>query len=136
MLFVFIVFILLIIILNFWLYRPILDFMAKREEMFSSETSKLDEEKGKIARLHKEAQELIANARHEARIIRELANKEAGAKYEESFERAKNEIEARFIESKKILDEQRSVLREELVSKIPLFQQEIENRIKEMEILK
>lgn len=129
---VFVVFMLLIFFLDFWLYRPMLDFMARRERMLIEGTSKLGEEKERINELHQQAQEVVKKAREEARLIREMANKEAREKYEESFGRARSEVEARFVESKRLFEEQRSTLREELFGNAPLFRQEMDKKIAQM----
>lgn len=129
MLLVFCVFIALIFFLNLWLYRPILGFIKKRDESLKSAQSALNKNQEKAKEIQIEIQKLLFDAKQEAKEIKDQAMQEAQKKYNESFERAKNELELRFNEQKEILITQQKMLQKKLIEEIHSFETLIQNKI-------
>lgn len=134
MLLVFVVFMALIVALNFWLYRPLLAFMFKREEMLKKDSLNLQLQEQKIKDLHSEALMIVEKARQEANNIKEKTRKESQEKYVESFERVKNEMETRFLKAYQDLKEQRLAIRNELKEHLPAYQVAIQEQISKMKV--
>lgn len=132
MLFVFVVFIALIVLLNAWLYRPLLQFMEKREKMLQKESSKLQAGQERIKELYHQSHLVVDRAKEEARLIRLAATQEATAKYKKKLEEVRHQAEERFLKLSGALEEQRLLLREELRENVPLFKQTFEDKIKKI----
>lgn len=132
MLLVFVVFIALIFFLNILLYRPILAFMQKRDESLNGGILALDGDKKRMEEIDLEIQKILKDAKEEAREIRNLATQEAQKKYNESFERARVELENRFNESKKGLVSQQEALHHALKNEAQCFGSLIEDKIAQM----
>lgn len=128
MLLVFITFMLLILILNTWLYRPMLELIQKRDALLGEDAKGIEEQKKEIAQLKYEAEAVLRHAREEAKKIKDLATLEAQGVYEEKLNRSKAEIGNRFLNSQKELKERREAIREELQKNSHLFEEEVRNK--------
>lgn len=87
-------FIILLLVLNHFLYQPILSILRSREEKIKKsldDSKKIEEELLKIA---KEREESLKNARVEAKEIIQVATSTASAQKEEILTVAKQEAEA------------------------------------------
>lgn len=125
MLLVFVTFMLLILILNTWLYRPILELIQRRDALLGEDAKGIEEQKKEIAQLKLEAEEVLRHARAEAKKIKDLATLEAQGVFEEKLNRSKSEISNRFVNSQKELDERRAQIREELAKNASIFEEEV-----------
>lgn len=128
MLLVFVTFMLLILILNTWLYRPILELIQKRDALLGEDAKGIEEQKNEVAQLRHEAEEVLRGAREEAKKIKELATLEAQGIYEEKLNRLKSEIGNRFLNSQKELEEKREMIKTQLQNNSHLFEEEVRNK--------
>lgn len=128
MLLVFVTFMLLILILNTWLYRPILQLIQKREALLDEDAKGIEEQKKEIAQLKLEAEEVLRHARAEAKKIKDLATLEAQGIFEEKLNRSKAEIGNRFLSSQKELEERRAEIRAELEKNASIFEGEVKGK--------
>lgn len=128
MLLVFVTFMLLILILNTWLYRPILQLIQKREALLGEDAKGIEEQKKEIAQLKLEAEEVLRHARAEAKKIKDLATLEAQGIFEEKLNRSKAEIGNRFLSSQKELEERRAEIRAELEKNASIFEGEVKGK--------
>lgn len=128
MLLVFVTFMLLILILNTWLYRPILQLIQKREALLGEDAKGIEEQKKEIAQLKLEAEEVLKHARAEAKKIKDLATLEAQGIFEEKLNRSKAEIGNRFLSSQKELEERRAEIRAELEKNASIFEGEVKGK--------
>lgn len=128
MLLVFVTFMLLILILNTWLYRPILQLIQKREALLGEDAKGIEEQKKEIAQLKFEAEEVLRHARAEAKKIKDLATLEAQGIFEEKLNRSKAEIGNRFLSSQKELEERRAEIRAELEKNASIFEGEVKGK--------
>lgn len=128
MLLVFVTFMLLILILNTWLYRPILQLIQKREALLGEDAKGIEEQKKEIAQLKLEAEEVLRHARAEAKKIKDLATLEAQGIFEEKLNRSKAEIGNRFLSSQKELEERRAEIRAELEKNTSIFEGEVKGK--------
>lgn len=128
MLLVFVTFMLLILILNTWLYRPMLELVAKREALLGADAKGVEEQKKEIEKLKNETEEVLREARAEAKKIKDLATLEAQGIYEEKLNRSKAEISNRFLNSENELKERRAEIREELQKNASVFEEEVREK--------
>lgn len=128
MLLVFVTFMLLILILNIWLYRPMLELIQKRDSLLGENAREVEEQKREIAQLKCEAEEILRHARIEAKKIKDLATLEAQGIFEEKLNRSKAEIGNRFLSSQKELEERRAEIRTELEKNASIFGEEVKGK--------
>lgn len=114
MLLVFITFLLLIFILNAWLFRPMLAFMQQRERLLGENARGIEEQKAEVERLEAEIEQVLMNAKNEAKQIKDLATAQAQALYDEKFGKTKAELEVRYQNSLNDLRERQALVRTEL----------------------
>ena len=114
MLLVFVTFFLLIFILNAWLYRPMLAFMQQRDRLLGENAQGVEEQKAEIKKLKAEIEEVLANAKIEAKAIKDQATSQAQALYDEKFEKTKYELDMRFSQALQELSEKRHIVKQEL----------------------
>lgn len=136
MLLVFIVFLLLIFILNTWLYRPMLDFMQHRDRLLGENASDIEEQREEIQRIKVEIEEVLSNAQAEAKQIKEQAVKQAQILYDEKFTRAKAEIDLRYANALEGLQEKRKLIRKYLEESQDQLHMEVKNKFNSLGDLK
>ena len=132
MLLVFITFILLIYLLNQWLFKPILAFMNNRDssierDLLITQTHKVDTQ-----HIEEEIAQILSLARKEATQILESATKEAKATYESKINAKKAENESKLAQYKQELQEQKSQLYTELLEQLPLFKTILNTKLKQI----
>lgn len=128
MLLVFVTFMLLILILNTCLYRPILELLRKREALLGEDAKDLQEQRNEIAKLKVEAEKVLTEARDQAKKIKDLATLEAQGVYEEKLNRSKAEIGNRFLNAQRELDQKREQIKEELRKNAGVFEEEVRKK--------
>lgn len=128
MLLVFVTFMLLILILNTCLYRPILELLKKREALLGEDAKDLQEQRNEIAKLKVETEKVLAEARDQAKKIKDLATLEAQGVYEEKLNRSKAEIGNRFLNAQRELDHKREQIKEELRKNAGVFEEEVRKK--------
>lgn len=119
---------LLILILNTCLYRPILELLKKREALLGEDAKDLQEQRNEIAQLKVEAEKVLAEARDQAKKIKDLATLEAQGVYEEKLNRSKAEIGNRFLNAQRELDQKREQIKEELRKNAGVFEEEVRKK--------
>lgn len=114
MLLVFITFLLLIFILNAWLYRPMLAFIQQRECLLGENARGIEEQKAEIESLRAEIEQVLVEAKDEAKQIKDLAISQAQALYDEKFCKTKADLDARYQGLLNELKEKQMLIRSEL----------------------
>lgn len=132
MLLVFITFIVLIYLLNQWLFKPMFIFMNDRDSFIEREISSTQRYRHDIKQIEEEIQKTISVARKEAAHILETATKEAKATYEEKINAKKAEHEGKLTQYKKELEEQKSQLYAELLEQLPTFKTALNTKLKQI----
>lgn len=132
MLLVFVTFILLIYLLNQWLFKPVMSFMSNRDSSIERDLSSTQNHRGDIQRIDEEIAQILSNARKEAAQILEAATKEAKATYEEKINAKKAENESKLTEYKKELQEQQTQLYNDLIEQLPVFKLALDSKLKQI----
>lgn len=132
MLFVFIVFITLIYLLNQWLYKPMLNFVADREKSIEQDIHNTQSIREEISKTNEEIAQVLANARKEAMQILEEANQEAKITHKNKINAKKVENEAKLADYKAKLLEEEEVLYQNICAQFPTFEQAISAKLKDI----
>lgn len=132
MLLVFITFMLLIYLLNQWLFKPMFAFMDNREDFINREISNTQSHKGDIETIENEITQILSLARKEAAQILDNATKEAKTAYEEKINAKKAENENKFAQAKQELEEQKSRLYTDLLEQLPIFKTALNAKLKQI----
>lgn len=119
---------LLILILNTCLYRPILELLHRRESLLGEDAKDIQEQRDEIAQLRLEAEKVLGEARDQAKRIKDLATLEAQGVYEEKLNRSKAEIGNRFMNAQRELTQRREQIKEELSKNAGVFEAEVRKK--------
>ncbi len=114
------------------LYRPILEFLEKRSQSLKQGFLNASGDRQRIEEIDLEIRNILESAKREAKEIKALALQDAQKKYDEGFERARSELESRFLENKKGLIEQNALLQAKLCEEREGFVVAIEQKINQL----
>ncbi len=116
-----VVFLILIAVLNSWLYRPLLAFMHKRDEDIKRDLSKVGSNDSEIRELLEKANSIVMNAKLEAAALREKVIADAKELAESRIEAKKAALANEYAEFERTLEEKREELKRELLVEVPVF---------------
>jgi F-type H+-transporting ATPase subunit b len=118
-----VVFLALIAVLNSWLYRPLLDFMQKRESDIKRDLSKAGSNDSEIKELLEKANNIIMNAKLEAAALREKVIADAKELADSRIEAKKAALANEYAEFEKSLQDSRDELKKELLGEVPAYKE-------------
>jgi len=124
-----VVFLVLIALLNSWLYNPLLAYMQKRDDDIKKDLSEVGNNDDEIAALHAQADKIISDAKAEATALREKVVNEAKELSESKIEAKRAELAEKFAAFTASLKEERESLNNALLSEVPLFKEAIKAKI-------
>ena len=118
-----VVFLILIAVLNSWLYKPLLDFMQKRDDDIQRDLSKTGSNDKEIKELLEKAQSIVDKAKLEAAAIREKVIADAKELAESRIEAKKATLAKEYDEFERSLEQRRMELKDELLGQVPVFKE-------------
>ena len=124
-----VVFLVLIALLNSWLYNPLLGYMQKRDEDIKKDLSEVGSNDDEIAALHAQADKIVSDAKAEAMALREKVVSEAKELSDSKIEAKKAELAEKFATFTASLNEEKESLNSVLLSELPLFKEAIKAKI-------
>jgi len=124
-----VVFLVLIALLNSWLYNPLLAYMQKRDDDIKKDLSEVGNNDDEIAALHAQADKIVSDAKAEASALREKVVNEAKELSESKIEAKRAELAEKFAAFTASLNEEKESLNNALLSEIPLFKEAIKAKI-------
>jgi len=116
-----VVFLILIAVLNSWLYRPLTAFMQKRDEDIKRDLSKVGSNDSEIKELLAKAESIVMNAKLEAAALREKVIADAKELADSRIEAKKAALANEYAEFERSLEERREELKRELLGDVPAF---------------
>ncbi|SFV56608.1 ATP synthase F0 sector subunit b' [hydrothermal vent metagenome] len=116
-----VVFLILIAVLNSWLYRPLLAFMQKRDEDIKLDLSKAGSNDSEIKELLEKAESIVMNAKLEAAALREKVIADAKELAQSRIEAKKAALASEYLEFEKSLEEKKEELKKELLADVPTY---------------
>ncbi len=132
MLLVFIVFLLTMLFLNAWLFRPLLGFMDERESSMQRDLHSVASNDSDVQEIQRQIQEILANARREAGQILDDATSQAKTDYDEKIAKKQAESQSKIEKFRKDLVEQKQALKAELATYLPDFRVALQNKMNQI----
>lgn len=133
MLLVFFVFILCIVLLNQWLYKPILTFMDSRNAMIENDLANTNSNQSEIDAINKEIEGILEVAKKEATSLKENAILRSKTHYEQKIQTIKDSQEKDFANFMKNLENEKQELQQSLMAQMPNFKKSLESKLKTMQ---
>ncbi len=124
-----VVFLVLMILLNKTLYKPLISFMEHREKSIKKDMENTGKNSDEVAAFKQEAQEIILRAKTEANKIKESALVLAKDEAMKRYEAKKSELEEQYSQFLQKLDAQRVELKETLRKELPLFRSSVKTKL-------
>lgn len=132
MLTVAVVFMVLLILLNSWLYQPLMAFMDERDKSIRKDLESINSNTNEIDELKAKTEEVIANAKSEAATLRKRTIEESKLLSEEKIEAKKQELEKKYSEFLASLKKEEEKLKSELLSQMPLFKESLKAKFSQI----
>ena len=127
-----VVFLVLIALLNSWLYNPLLGYMKKRDDDIKKDLNEVGSNDDEIAALHKQAEQIISNAKAEAMALRDKVVNEAKELSESKIEAKRAELAEKFAAFNASLNAEKESLNSTLLSEVPLFKEAIKAKFSQI----
>jgi len=117
------VFLVLLIVLNKILYRPLLEFMQKRNASIASDYENAGKNSNDVAAFHDEAERIIREAKTEAGTIRAQAIEAGKASTAKKVDQRKAELEEEYLAFLEGLETERIEFKSALMSQMPQYKE-------------
>ena len=127
-----VVFLILIAVLNSLLFKPLFEYMEKRDASIKSDNDKVGNNDDEIAALTAEAASIVNEAKLEAAAIREKVVAEAKELAESKIEAKRAELAKDKLEFEKSLAETREELKTTLMSQVPLYKEAVKAKFSQI----
>ncbi|MDR3162325.1 MAG: hypothetical protein LBT81_00485 [Helicobacteraceae bacterium] len=119
----FVIFLVLLTILNFTFFQPILRHIEARKSHLTSDQNAAQNDLDEAAKVNGLAAEVVSKARHEAHRIREEAHREAVEKVEARLVEEQEKIGAEILGFEEKLKADKAELKNALLGQAPLFKE-------------
>jgi F-type H+-transporting ATPase subunit b len=126
------VFLFLLITLNKILYRPLLEFMQKRDDSIASDYENAGKNSSDVEAYHKEAEQIIREAKAEAGAIRAQAIEAARENMIKKIEQRKAELEEEYTAFLEGLETERTEFKNSLLSHMPQYKESIKAKLNQI----
>ena len=127
-----IVFLILIAVLNSWLYNPLFNFMNKRDADIKKDLEEVGSNDDEVAALTHEADKIVADAKMEAAALREKVIADAKELAESKLEAKRAELASEYLAFEKSLADDREQLKNALLSQVPLFKEAVKAKFSQI----
>ncbi len=132
LLFTAVVFLVLLVFLNKILYKPLLEFMANRDQSIKKDKEDANKNQSDIASYEEEARSIILEAKAKASKQRseilEKAKQEVALKLEEK----KTQLDEEYVQFQEKIQKQKSELKNGLLAQMPLFKEGIKAKLNQL----
>jgi len=126
------VFLGLVVVLNAWLYKPLLRFMQEREESIKRDLENASNNESGAKELLEEAAAIVSEAKHAAALRKKEAIELAKAEVAKKIDEKKAELEKRYSQFLQELAEEERTLSSALISQIPLFKEALKAKFNKL----
>jgi F-type H+-transporting ATPase subunit b len=127
-----ITFILLIGLLNKLFYAPMLGYMQRRDDEIKKDLDASNSNNSEVSALYEKAEEIIANAKSEAKLLKAKALKEAQELANSKVENQKAEIATRYAEFEANLAKDKEALRGALLAQAPQYKDALNAKLNQL----
>lgn len=126
---VFVVFLILVYLLNRILYKPILSFMDARDASIRKDSEGIEGNTAEIKAIQKETEEILQQAKQEAALIKNKAHDLAKENADVRISQKKEELNRKYSEFMDNLEVERDKLKNALLSQIPAFKESLKAKL-------
>lgn len=126
------IFLTMMVLLNNWLFKPLLKFMDDRDESIKRDLENVSKNSNEVDELFKEAEEIVAKAKIEANSIRERATSEAKRLFDAKILAKREELDRDYSEFLTSLKAERIEVKNALMSQVPLFKENLKAKFSQL----
>ena len=126
---VFVIFLVLVYLLNRMLYKPLLGFMDTRDASIKKDNEGIEGNAANIKALKKEADDILQKAREEAALIKNKAYESAKETAEVKITDKKNELTQKYNAFMTSLEDEKERLKMSLRSEVPFFKESLQSKL-------
>ncbi|WP_263831939.1 FoF1 ATP synthase subunit B' [Sulfurospirillum oryzae] len=123
------VFLVLLILLNKTLYKPLLEFIDNRNNSINRDLENAGKNASDVVAYYKEVETILSEGKMEAAKIREAALNEAKEKAAKKVEQKKSDIEAQGVAFLKALESEKNEFKNGLLAQMPLFKESVSAKL-------
>lgn len=127
-----VVFLLLIAVLNSWLYRPMLAYMEARDASIKKDLDEAGNNDAEIKDLEEKAQNIVEAAKAEAAALRQKVLEDAKLLASSKIEAKRNELEKEYQTFTESLLKERETIKTNLLSQAPLFKEALKAKFSQI----
>lgn len=126
------IFLVMILILNSMLYKPLLRFMDERNSSIKNDENKVKENSQEMLGANDEVEKIHQSTREEIYKIKQSAINQAKEEAQVAIQAKKEELERKMASFYVELNAQKEELKQNLLKNLPEFKQLLENNIKKI----
>jgi len=123
------VFLVLLILLNKTLYRPLLEFIDNRNNSINRDLENAGKNASDVVAYYKEVETILSEGKMEAAKIREAALSEAKEKAAKRIEQKKSDLEVQSVVFFKALESEKDEFKNGLLAQMPLFKESVSAKL-------
>ncbi len=127
-----VIFLVLIVILNKTLYKPLLGFMENREKSIKRDLDNAGKNDDEVATFKKDAESIVLKAKTEANELKESALMIVKDEALKQLEDKKNELESKYSQFLRELDMQKIELKKALQEQMPEFRATVKAKLEQI----
>jgi F-type H+-transporting ATPase subunit b len=124
-----VVFLLLLVILNKILYKPLLSFMDSRDELIRKDLENAAKNSDETGVYFEEADKILSSAKHKAAEERAKLMADAKEEGEKRLSARRASLDKEYGEFLKALDKERKELKNALTAQMPLFKEALKAKL-------
>lgn len=132
MLLVFVVFLITMILLNVWLFKPLIGFMDEREATLRKDLDLVSSSDTQVQEIQQQIQDILSTARNHSSEILQKATNDAKALYEANIQKKQEELAKKLQDFRVNLDKQKEASKKELLASLGEFEDTLKLKIKQL----
>ena len=127
-----VVFLMMIALLNSWVYRPMLSYMEARDNDIKKDLDEAGSTDGEIKAIEAKAEAIINNAKTEAANLRQKVLEDAKMLATSKVEAKRSELESEYKAFQESLEKERETMKNSLLSQTPLFKEALKAKFSQI----
>lgn len=132
MLLVFVVFLLTMVLLNVWLFKPLIGFMDEREATLRKDLDSISSSDTQVQEIQQQIQDILSDARARSSEILQKATSDAKSHYEANLQKKQEELAKKLQDFRANLERQKEVSKKELLAHLGEFEDALKLKIKQL----
>lgn len=132
MLLVFVVFLLTMVLLNVWLFKPLIGFMDEREATLRKDLDSVSSSDTQVQEIQQQIQDILSDARARSSEILQKATSDAKSHYEANLQKKQEELAKKLQDFRANLEKQKEVSKKELLAHLGEFEDALKLKIKQL----